>query len=305
MNFKRVGVVFLLSSFVLTGCSSGSTAASSSSNAKEVNSTSSTAAAATAAAKTAAPDFSETIVDDDNVLFQIVSTESSNVFRAYGWNVYIENKTDKNLMCSLSDVSVDGYMCDPFWAKTVSAGMKANEEISWAKTTFETAGITDVTNVTFTLTVYDSDDWTADHLIDTQYTVYPQGEAADRDYPRVPVDGEETLFDNDSCTMVILGQSEDSSFYAFSENVYLENKTDHTLMFSTNDATVNGYMCDPYWAVTVAPMKKCYTSIDWSTSTFENNGITSVDTITLPIRVYDSDNWTGSNFVDDTFTLNF
>ena len=69
-------------------------------------------------------------------------------------------------------------------------------------------------------------------------------------------------------------------------------------------ASVNGFMCDPFWAHTAAAGKRSNTTISWMASDFEANSITEVESLTLPIRVYDADDWSSASLVEDTFTLN-
>lgn len=102
--------------------------------------------------------------------------------------------------------------------------------------------------------------------------------------------------------MIITGFEPDNLF-GYTVNAYLENKSDSNLMFSIGDASVNGFMCDPLWAETVAAGKRSNTAINWMSSDFEANGITEVESLTLPITVYDADNWTDSYLVEDTFTV--
>ena len=75
-------------------------------------------------------------------------------------------------------------------------------------------------------------------------------------------------------------------------------------MFAVGDAAVNGFMCDPYFASTVAPGKQYITSISWSKSALEENNIVSVESITLPIRVYEADDWMSDKLINETFVVN-
>jgi hypothetical protein len=63
-------------------------------------------------------------------------------------------------------------------------------------------------------------------------------------------------------------------------------------------------MCDPFWATTIASGKRSNTTITWSEESLAENGITAVENIKLPIRVYDADNWNNKSLIEDTFTLN-
>lgn len=241
------------------------------------------------------------LVDNDDLLFKIISTETNAIW-GYTWKIYLENRTNQDLMFSLQDVSVNGYMCDPYFATTVNAGMKANKEISFLKEQFQQIGIKEVTQVEFTLQVYDANDWTEDAIWSETYRLYPLGEAADKEYPRQEMPEDIVLFDNDVATMIITGFEPDS-IWGYSANVYLVNKTDDTLMFSVGEASVNGFMCNPYFAKSVTPGKQCITSISWSKNALEENGITKVQELRLPIRVYEADEWEGEYLLEETFTV--
>lgn len=251
----------------------------------------------------AALDFEElVIVDDENCTFKVTGIDP-NGYWGYTIKVFLENKTDKELMFSWDNVSLNGFMCDPFWACSVTAGMKANEEISFYEEDLELNGIQTVTDISFDLTVYDSNDWSADYLVSDNFTIYPYGEEAVTPYVREAVEGETVLVDNEYCTIIIVGYDPDN-YWGYTVNVYLENKTDSTLMFAIEDAAVNGFMCDPFWADTVAGGKRSNTEISWSSSDFEANGIAEVETLVLPFSVYNYDDWSADYYVDETFTVN-
>ena len=118
-------------------------------------------------------DFEEiTLADNENILFKITGVENDPIW-GYTLKVYMENKTDKELMFTLADVSVNGFMCDPFWAETVSAGKKSNSSIFWMSSSFEDNGITAVQEITLTLRAYDNNDWLADDIHKETYVITP------------------------------------------------------------------------------------------------------------------------------------
>lgn len=242
------------------------------------------------------------IVDNENITFTIKEIDDNSFF-GYTLKAYLENKTDLELMFSLNNVSVNGFMCDPFWASSVTAGMKSNEEISFMDTEFEANGITTVTEITFTLRVSDNNDWMADPILEETFTIYPLGQEAVEPYVRVPVEGEVVLVDNEYCTMIVTGYDPDNMF-GYTMNVYLENKTDSIMMFSADSVSVNGFMCDPFWAADVAPGKRSNSQITWMDSTLEENGITEIESITLPVRIYNQEDWLQDAYVEETFTVN-
>ena len=247
--------------------------------------------------------FQETVlVDNDQLLFKITAVDNDPVW-GYTLKAHIENRTDMDLMFALNEVSVNGYMCDPYFAVTVTAGMKANKDISFGADSFDEIGIETVTDIAFELRVYDSNNFAADEILDVDFVLYPLGKDAAKEYPRESQAGDIVLFDNENCTMIVTGFDPDG-LWGYTAKVYLVNKTDDTLMFSVGSAAVNGFMCDPYFAQTVAPGKQCITGISWSKDALKENGITAVEELTLPIRVYEADDWMDGDLVNETFTVN-
>lgn len=242
------------------------------------------------------------LVDDENCTFKITALEEDPIW-GYTMKAYLENKTDKELIFSINNASVNGFMCDPFWAATVSAGMKANEEITFPSQGLERNGIETVTEIEIPFRVYDSNDWEADDVVDEVFTIYPLGQEAVQSFTRQAVEGETVLYDDENCTVIVTG-FDPENIWGYTVNVYLENKTDKDLMFSIGGAAVNGFMCDPFWAETVAAGKRSNTAISWMTQDFEENGITEVESLTLPFRVYDADDWAAEDLVNETFTVN-
>ena len=76
-------------------------------------------------------------------------------------------------MFTVESVSVNGFMCDPFWAESVAAGKKSNTSISWFASDFEDNGIQEVEEITFTLRVYDSNDFLAEDVFRDTITIQP------------------------------------------------------------------------------------------------------------------------------------
>lgn len=244
--------------------------------------------------------FEETVlVDNDFCVMKATEIEEDGMW-GYTVKVYIENKTsDKTLMFTWDDVAVNGIMLDPFWAKSIMPGTKANEEVTFSKNSMKESGITKVTEITGTYRVYDHDNWGADDFAKDSFAIYPYGEdAADN---TLNVDGE-TLFESNGVKMVIVGYEPDST-WGYTMKVHLENRTDKNLMFSITDSSVNGYAIDPFWAESVAPGKSSFEDISWSSSELEKNNITQVEEITMKIRVHDADDWAADDIINDTYTV--
>ena len=125
----------------------------------------------TTTAPTTEPAAKENVLaDTDDVTVKITSVDENGML-GYTLNVYLENNTDLELMFTVENVSVNGFMVDPMWADTVDAGKKANETISFLKSDFEKNGIEAVEEITLTLRIYDNNDWMADDIFKDTVTI--------------------------------------------------------------------------------------------------------------------------------------
>lgn len=241
----------------------------------------------------------EVIVDDENCRFTIKKAEDSGIW-GFTIKVSCENKTaDQTLMFSLDNVSVNGYMSDPFWATEVSAGKIANEEILFGKIVCADS-IQTADEIRFTLFVYDADDWDAAHLVEEAFAVYPTGlDAESVIYPsRTESETEKVIVDNAYCTFILLEQSETLGGKELC--CYLENKSDKKLTFTWDEVSVNGFMIDPFWAATVMPGMRRYSSIVFGDTELEENGVEALEDVAFLLRVYNGDDWMEDDLVRET-----
>lgn len=230
------------------------------------------------------------VVDNENFTFTIKSIEAAGDW-GFTLKVFCENKTDRNLMFSWDKVSVMGFMVDPFWGSEVAAGKKSNEEISFSYSTLEEIGIDAIDDITFTLRVSDSEDWSADPLLVEEFAIYPTEKSIQEiTYPgRKTTDNEVVLYDTAEYTVIILSSEADGGDFLL--HYYLENKTGHEITFSMDDVSVNGYMADPFWADSVAAGKKAYTTVCFYESTLAENDISAVEEIEFTLRVSNAESW--------------
>ena len=314
-GIKVIAIVLVLLSFFLMAVGSGSTTESSEtggtaevsstyseSGSSDVSKGKSESTAVVEEIIASEPTYTisdEILVNDENCVFKIIEAKDDSLW-GFTLKVYCENKTsDKTLMFSLSYASVNGYMCDPYWATEVAAGKKANSEINFD---LDAVGVESPDEISFTLLVSDSDDWAADYFVHDKFTIYPTGLSADQIVipERTTTSTEQVIIDNETCTFVILDVDEDG-MWGYTLDCYMENKTDKTGMFSWNDVSVNGFMVDPYWANEVAAGKRAYAEISFYTSDFEDNGIETVEEIEFTLTMSDADDWFSDYFVDSTF----
>jgi len=110
------------------------------------------------------------------------------------------------------------------------------------------------------------------------------------------------IIDDDICTMKIT-EIDPNGDWGFTFKVYCENKTNHAVGFYIDYASVNGYMCDPYWGTELPAGKKENGSFEFSHSTLRDLGVTSLDELELGLRILNADDWSADPFVDDVYTI--
>ena len=243
----------------------------------------------------------ETVIDNEKCTFIIEEVEDNGTDVIF--KVFCENKTDKNVMFSIDDVTVNGYMNDPFWGTSVTAGKKAKESISFSKGALSEYGLLPIDELSFVLRVSDEDNWMADSLVDSRFTVYPNGKKDTVPPERLTTPTEKVIADTDDFSFIMLGEKTDIFGHAYT--AYLENKTDRNLTFSWENVSVNGFMNDPYWGCTVPAHSRAYTGISFYN--LEEIGIkdpSQIEEVEFKLIVSDADDWAANNLMEQVFTYN-
>ena len=249
-------------------------------------------------------DFEElTVVDNDECVIRIVGIEPDNAW-GYTLKVYLENKsTDKTYMFSNNYTAVNSVEVDSLFVCEVAAGKKANDELNILDSSIEEAGITDFTDIEISFRVYDTDDWLADDVAEETIHIYPYGEENATVFERKTQDSDNILVDNEYVTVTVTG-FENDSIWGYTAKLFLQNKTDVSIMVTADESSVNGYMIDPFFATTVMPGKSKFSDMRWSTTDFEKNKITDVEEIEFILRVYNEEDWLADDLVKEKISLN-
>lgn len=112
------------------------------------------------------------IVNNEQVTATVIGYDEDNIW-GYTVMLFLQNKTDSEVMFSVEEVSVNGYMADPFWATSVLPGKCAFSSMSWSDTTLDECGITDVEEIEFLFRAHDYEDWMADDLANESIILNP------------------------------------------------------------------------------------------------------------------------------------
>ncbi len=240
-----------------------------------------------------------TAVDNDNCIIKITGIDPSNIF-GYKVNLFFESKSaDKTYMFSIRGASVNGIDIPVTSATEVAPGKKANAEVIL---TNDVLANVDYTDIELKFYVYDYNDWMADPVAEESVHIYPYGEENATKYIREPKDTDTILVDNEYVTAIITSLEMDA-IWGYSANIYLVNKTDVEVMFAVDEASINGYMIDPFWAKSVRPGMCAFGAISWSESSLEENGITTVEEIEFVLRAHDYQDLFADDYVNQVFTL--
>lgn len=269
-------------------------------------------AAATAAptdapteAPAASPDLAPQIiqlVDNDAVSVHITSVKN-NEHLGMQLGIQCVNKTDRTLMFSWDMVSVCGFMYDPFWAEEVAPGKTLNSTVDFDTYALEQMGIASVDEISFTLRIFDSENWMEKPLVQEDCTIYPTGLNAETvRFPARPETAGQVVVAEDGNARFVIewADAEDASEYTV--YVYMENKTDRNLMYAWDMVSVNDMMVDPFWATVVAAGKKACAEVVFYRSDLADNGIENVENIEFTLIVSDYDDWEGGNMLEKNFT---
>lgn len=304
-------IIVIVVLILVVSCSSSGSSDSDSDSGSDSASTSSTSSSDSSDSDSGLTEveFEEvTVVDNDYLTITLTSLDSDSI---WGWEVgvtIVNKSADTTYMVATTDnCAVDGVQIDPLFAEEVAAG----------KTSYTTVYITDAddleeagvefTDVMLTFHAYDSDDWTADDVVeDATVHIYPYGEDAATEFVRESADSDLVLVDNDYVTVTVIGYDPDYSL-GYAVELYVVNKTDSNLMISVDDASINGIMCDPIWAVSVSPGLNSYENLYWFSSSLEDIGITDPGTeitnIEFALRIHNYDDLTIDDYFNSTVTL--
>ncbi|MGN1082679.1 MAG: hypothetical protein ACI4SJ_03960 [Candidatus Avispirillum sp.] len=242
-------------------------------------------------------------VDNDECVIKITDIDKDNMW-GYTLKAQLENKSaEKTYMFSVENAAINGVQSDPIFAAEVAAGKKSNEDISFTNNELEENGVGEYTDIELTFRVYDSDDWTADPVARETIHIYPHGEDKAVKFVREAQASDNIILDNEYVTAIVTGY-EDDDIWGYTVNLFLLNKTENTVMFSVDEASVNGFMADPLFATSVSAGKCAFSSMSWSDSTLEDNGITEIEKIEFQLRAYNYDNWLDDDFANEAVTLN-
>ena len=203
-----------------------------------------------------------------------------------GIKLLVENNGDKTVGVSCENVIVNDYMLSDFFSTTVAAGKKDNETLYLSSNELEAAGITNIGKVEVQLYLFNSDSYNTIYtgdLVEIQTSEYENMD--------VTADNVGAELYNENGVRIVGKYVDEDSFWGAAVILYIENNTGRDITVSCEDLSVNGFMVDSWFGCDVVAGKKAVDDITLTSSTMEENDITSIDDIEVVFTAYDSNTY--------------
>ncbi|MGI6315158.1 MAG: hypothetical protein ACOX17_00505 [Christensenellales bacterium] len=244
------------------------------------------------------------VVDNDECSIKITQIIPEGPW-GYTLEVHLENKSDKKTyVFSTENGAVNGVEYDLYLFSEVAPGKKAFNGIVIVPDVMLKNGITDYTDIELTFMVTDSDDLYADPAAEVTVHVYPYGKEKATVFVREIQPTDTVLFDDENVTVIVTGYENDPENGYF-VNLYLVNKTDKTLLFTENYASINGYMFDFYWSWEVRPGKMAFPYMWLLKERLDEIHVTEVEEFEMLFIVYaaNADGAYADTLIEEVVTL--
>lgn len=243
-----------------------------------------------------------TAFDNDEVSVTVKELDPDDMW-GYAIKTEMENKSDSTTyMFAVEAVTVDGVGVNTLNALDVAPGKKANEDIVFSSAELAEHGLTDYTDIEVLMRIYDDNNWEKDPVVYDSFHIYPQGKDNLKRYVREAEDSDTVLVDDDNVSVIVTGYEEDD-IWGYTVKMFMVNKTGKRLMYAVEDASVNGYMADPFYANSLEPNTCEFTDMSWSDTALEEISVDKVENIEFKLMIYDEDDFGADHLVDETITL--
>lgn len=193
-----------------------------------------------------------------------------------------ENYRRTELVYSLRNVMVNGYLIDPGWNGFVPAGGTAEHRIVWDRSKLALCGIDSVETVTFDLDAFERPAWPVYPAATTHTGIRPGGTRSGSS----PREGqnEQVLVDDGSTVFSILS-SRSLGCWGYELTVYMENNTADELWFSFGEEFINGLPLDPGWSEAIPAGGRAVETLRWSAGSLLGNAVGEVENVDFHLYI--------------------
>lgn len=249
--------------------------------------------------------YSDAVTIDETVLFDElgikITAKKVELGGLFGTELklLIENNYGEAITVQAEDVSVNGYMVGALLSSDVADGKKSNDELTILSSDLELCGIETIADLEFSFHIITSDGW--ETIIDTD-RIQVRTSAYDT-YTYSYDDSGEVLYNANGVKIIAKGWSK-GDWFDTGVIIYVENNSENTILVTTRDESVNGFMITGYLYSEVSPGKRAIDVINFLQSDLEDNEVGDVETVELYFSISDADSW-GTIAESDIVTIKF
>lgn len=256
---------------------------------KDENKESEAAAELTADEKNEAKEVKEQVIYDENdVLIVYTGIEQGDIFTDAKFNFRIENNSEKALIFSSDNISVNGYTISGFVYEDIAAGKKVNTSLDLYAHEMEENGISTINDIEFIFKCIDSETYRT--VFETDITKITINEGAESE--NNSNDNSELLFEQDGISVYYSGLGGSDWLSDYNLKFQIVNNSENNVVVSTDNCSVNDFsMSLASFYSEVASGKKTNDTISIYTSELEENGIDKVEKIEFSLKCLNSDTY--------------
>lgn len=229
----------------------------------------------------------ETVILDQDGL-KITATGLEDSFMGEELKLLVENNSGQNLTVQSHASSVNGYMITNIMSIDVANGKKVNDALTLTSSEMEDCGISSITDLAFTLHVFNTDTWEA--VIDTPVIELKTNLSGS--VTQTYDDSGNVVYDVGGIRIITKGKTDDS-ILGPGIQVFVENNSAEDVMVQTRNVSINGFMVDTFYSPLVMAGKRSLSSLTISDTSLEANGITDISSAELTFVIINP-----SNFMD-------
>lgn len=238
----------------------------------------------------------QVLVDQNNVRITALEYVTDRIW-GDGIKILIENNLSQSISVGCKELIVNDYMITDLFSASVAAGKKSNEVIYLSSSELKASGIDTVGKIELYFTVYDPS--TFQDIFETGAVTIKTSAYASMD--TVPNDGGAVLYNKGG--IKIVGKAVDkNSFWGTAIVFYCENNSGRNVTISASDVSINGYMMDPFFSMTVYNGKKAIDDMSIFSEDLKKNGITSINNVELRFNIYEEDTF---RTIEETDVIRF
>lgn len=194
-----------------------------------------------------------------------------------------KNFRDTEIVFSLRNTVINGYMLDPDWSLSVPAWGVQEFRIVWDRGRLSECGIESVESILLTADAFEKPAWPVYPMCSQTGIIYPYGQT-NLEPQRVSSSTERVLLDDSIACVSVLSTASDGC-WGHDLTVYLENRTAEELWFSIGDTMINGVSMESSWSQTLPAGSRAVENIRWSAGELIAADIDRVESVDLRLYV--------------------